>query len=124
MSKFEHVDLDDRFAAVVRYVAAGDRRSPSRPGLDALVIGNPEGTALVLEGTADQLRVFVAKMAAQLPPASKAQCGYCGTGIVQGEPDGPWVDASDPGDNAAQRCPAAPDHKHAPSTTVQLDGKG
>jgi hypothetical protein len=83
MSKFEHVDLADRFAAGVRYVAAGDRRGASKPGLDALVIGDPEGIALVMEGTADQLRVFVAKMAAQLPPTGKGRCD-CGTSIEQG----------------------------------------
>lgn len=83
MSKFEHVDLADRFAAGVRYVAAGDRRGGSKPGLDALVIGDPEGIALVMEGTADQLRVFVAKMAAQLPPTGKGRCD-CGTSIEQG----------------------------------------
>ena len=66
MSKFEYVDLADRFAARVRYVAAGDRHGASRPGLDALVIGDPEGTALVLEGTPDQLRAFVVKLAEQV----------------------------------------------------------
>jgi hypothetical protein len=66
MSKFEYVDLADRFAAGVRDVAAGDRRGASRPGLDALVIGDPEGTALVLEGTPGQLRAFVVKLAEQV----------------------------------------------------------
>jgi hypothetical protein len=124
MSRYEYLDLADRSAAAIGYVPAAARRSPSRPGLDALVIGNPEGTALVLEGTTDHLRVFVAKMAAKLPSAGKARSGYCGTGIEQGEPDGPWLDADDPDDKGAQRCPAAPDGKHAPSAAAQLAGQG
>lgn len=92
MSKFEYVDLSDPFAAGVRYVAAADRRRPSRPGLDALIIGNPEATALVVEGTPGQLQAFAAELAKRVavPAAGPEPC--------------PPVPTIERGPDEAERC--------------------
>jgi hypothetical protein len=51
---------------------------------------------------------------------STEQCDFCLTEIEQGAPDGPWLDASDPDDDAARWCPQAPDHLHDPGLELEI----